>query len=207
LAFGFNEKCTKNVLGIKKRQSFREDIKMRSEEVLRNQGLTVAIIIVVVLFVSSSIYFAGCQKSTPPPDKPAGIIANSSGCKAIGVSRAGQFSSSESDCVEYDYDEESGLVLRHINAGFNCCSAASANISVEGNLITVEETESGDLCHCLCLYDMEYRIEALPPGEYTIKFIELCLAEDDELLEFTVDFGSSPSGSHCLDRNHYPWVE
>ncbi len=81
---------------------------------------------------------------------------------------------------EYQYDEENGLILQHINAGFNCCSEVSANITIGGNLITVEETESGDFCYCLCLYDVEYRIEDLPPGEYTIKFVELCLEEEPE---------------------------
>jgi len=116
----------------------------------------------------------------------------------------------DKDCIEYQYDGENVLLLKHVNAGFNCCpDEILAGITIENNLITIEENESliSGGCDCLCLFDVNYEIRNLLPGEYTIRVNELYLLEGDELLEFTVDLGSSPLGSYCVDRDHYPWGE
>jgi hypothetical protein len=110
--------------------------------------------------------------------------------------------------MEYTYDGESTLLLKHINAGFNCCpDEIIANITIEGNLITIEEDESLESggCDCICLFDLDLEITNLQPGEYTIKVIELYVFPDDEPLEFTVDLSSSPSGIYCVERTIYPW--
>ncbi|UCD95568.1 MAG: hypothetical protein JSU69_05825, partial [Candidatus Zixiibacteriota bacterium] len=97
------------------------------------------------------------------------------------------------------------LFLTHVNAGFNCCTDPAANIVIEGNVITITESESGEHCDCLCLIDLELKITDLPPGEYVIKVVEMYLEEGDQLLEFTVDLAESASGSFCVERDHYPW--
>jgi hypothetical protein len=54
---------------------------------------------------------------------------------------------------------------------------------------------------------VDYKINNLPPGEYTIKVNEVYLEEGDELLEFTVNLPPSPySGIFCVFRSHYPWM-
>ena len=82
-----------------------------------------------------------------------------------------------------------------------------ADIGIQGNVITIQEDESlepGGGCDCLCLFDMDYRIDNLPPGEYVIRVYGMYLL-GAEILEFTVDLASSPSGTHCVYRDHYPW--
>jgi len=76
-----------------------------------------------------------------------------------------------------------------------------------GNVITIQENESLESggCDCLCLFDVNYQISNLPAGEYTIVVHELYLMEGDEILQFTVDLASTPSGSYCVQRDHYPW--
>ncbi len=109
------------------------------------------------------------------------------------------------DCLEYDYNGEDELLLTHVNAGFNCCPKITTNITINDNLITIEEIEISGDCDCLCLFDVYYEIINLEPGEYIISIIEPYIYEDDEILEFAVDLSSSISGSYCVERHHYPW--
>jgi hypothetical protein len=114
--------------------------------------------------------------------------------------------SPDEDCVQYEYDGTGVLTLKHVNAGFNCCPGKiTADIDIENNVITIVEHESESACRCLCLFDVDYKIENLQPGEYEIKFAELYLDSGDDPLEFTCDLSQAPSGTYCVKRSHYPW--
>ncbi len=140
-------------------------------------------------YQTAAVDFGECktfQKVTPPDSMPP-----------------------DQDCIEYQYDGQGFLSINHINAGFNCCpDELAAIISIEGNVITIEEVEylyTGG-CYCLCLFDLGYEITGLSPGEYTVKVIEPYKDPDDEPLEFNINLSSSPSsGQHCVYRSHYPW--
>lgn len=139
----------------------------------------------------------------------SGNISYAVGCKDFEFDKATSLTPPNQDCVEYSFDGESVLQLTHINAGFNCCPRIFADITVEGNLITVTEGETFDPdvggCYCLCLFDVGYEIPNLSPGVYTIKVIGLYLELGDVYLEFTADLTTSPTGMYCLTRDHYPW--
>jgi hypothetical protein len=144
----------------------------------------------------------------PPPCSPIGILINYDGCKEFQKGTAKDVTPPDQDCIEYQYDGENLLLLKHINAGFNCCpDEILADITIENNVITIEENESLESggCYCLCLFDVDYEISNLPPGEYTIRVIEPYVPEGGEILEFTVDLASSPSDSYCVYRDYYPW--
>jgi len=143
-----------------------------------------------------------------PCASPTGTLVDYTGCKTF--QKEGDGTPPTVDCIEYEYDGASVLSLKHVNAAFNCCPIAiEAEITIENSLITIDESESFDSigpCPCLCLYDLDLEIINLPPGEYTISVNELYLYPGDEILEFTISLSSSPSsGSHCVDRDNYPW--
>jgi hypothetical protein len=148
-------------------------------------------------------------KGGPEPDcPPTGILTNYIGCKRIPKVSATDSISPDQDCLEYYYDGEGVLELKHINAGFNCCpDELLADISVEGNVITIEERESlSNPCHCLCLFDLDLRIINLEPGEYVISVIEPYVFMDEERINFTINLSLSPSsGIYCVKRSTYPW--
>ena len=152
--------------------------------------------------------FAGAP---PPVDPcgPSGTLIGSTGCKSFAKSAPGDYAPADSDCVEYDYDGQSVLHLSHINAGFNCCpDSLTAEFLIEGGSIVINEFESliSGGCDCLCLFDVDYQIVGLPPGEYTIRINGQYLYEEDERIEFTVDLTTATSGKFCLYRgDHYPW--
>jgi hypothetical protein len=111
------------------------------------------------------------------------------------------------DCIEYDYNDEDLLLLKHVNAGFNCCPEITANISIIENKIIIKEIELSGDCDCICLFDVYYRIEDLSPGEYTISVEEPYIRDDEENLEFSVSLSSPISGNFCVERYHYPWTD
>ena len=147
-------------------------------------------------------------KGGPPPSCPTGSLINYEGCKEFSKGGATDTIPPDQDCMAYQYDGAGVLLLRHVNAGFNCCpDDLMADINIQDNVITIEEDESLEPsggCDCLCLFDVDYRIDDLPSGEYTIRVYGMYL-QGGEILEFIVDLASSPSGIHCVYRDHYPW--
>ncbi|UCG51377.1 MAG: hypothetical protein JSW58_14490 [Candidatus Latescibacterota bacterium] len=137
-------------------------------------------------------------------DDPNGRLVGATGCKSLGKRSAIEATPSNQDCIDYVFND-GVMLLTHINAGFNCCPVIGADITIVGNVITITETEIEGLCDCLCLFDLDYEIRNLPPGEYEIVVIEPYLQEGDDPLEFTAELFAAPSGSFCVERDHYPW--
>lgn len=136
-----------------------------------------------------------------------GSLIKYSGCKEFQSVNHTNGTLSNKDCIEYQYGGENVLLIKHVNAGFNCCpDEILAEIHVRGNKIVIEEKEDLMLpCPCLCLYDLDYEITNLKPGKYEIKVIEPYVIEGEDILETSLDLYSSTSGSFCVERIHYPW--
>jgi len=136
-------------------------------------------------------------------------LVGSAGCKeysAVGTEQEKTSSATPTqDCLQWNYDGSSVLTLTHIDAGFNCCPGdISATVQISGNNITITEAETQQGCHCLCLFDVYYRIENLSPGTYTITLTGLYL-EDDQFIQLQIDLSEEPAGTECFDRGYYPW--
>jgi hypothetical protein len=153
-----------------------------------------------VVYLANYLFLGGA-----PPYHPVGFFLGYEGCKEFQRGAVLDGTPPDQDCMEYQYDGQSLLLLKHVNAGFNCCPEIAADISIEDNLITIEEIELSGDCDCICLFDMDYEIRDLPPGEYTITVVEPYVPEGEQVLEFTVDLVSSPAGSFCVYRDYYPW--
>lgn len=147
------------------------------------------------------------------PFHPVASLESYHGCKTFNEeisasSLVSLFYDQNQDCIEYQYNGDSVLEIRHINAGFNCCPGTIvAQININDNIIVIKESETEQGCFCQCLFDVNYKIEGLMPGKYTIKIIEPCTSDQDEKLEFVLDLFRATSGTHCVDRNHYPWTQ
>ncbi len=107
--------------------------------------------------------------------------------------------------VEWEYDGNGTLDLRHLAAGFNCCPDLHCLVDIDGKTITVIERDSGD-CFCLCLLEADYQVTGLPPGKYLLRFDEAVPIGDDEPLECEILLkGTGSSGSCVVERTVYPW--
>ncbi len=157
---------------------------------------------------------AGCSDSNNTVTEPEltplmGSTVSAGDCKVFEDFHAGDGKGSDQDCIEFEYDGEGILSIKHINAAFNCCpDSFGVEVSLEGNVITIVEQEYlTNPCFCLCLYDMEYSVGNVNPGTYTIKVVEpyMHFVGDDPLLQFSVDLSTTPSGTFCVKRSGYPW--
>lgn len=163
----------------------------------------------VLSFIISLFIMGGCGEDVVAPEtQSSGILTDYEGCKSFATTTALEknFYSSAVECIEYAYDGEGILTLRHINAGFNCCPGRiDATITVSKNMIVIEDREEEQGCFCQCLFDLRYAILELEPGEYTISIKGPYIEETDERLLFNVQLYGSSSGTFCVDRTHYPW--
>ncbi|MBN1164933.1 MAG: hypothetical protein JXB45_10165 [Candidatus Krumholzibacteriota bacterium] len=170
---------------------------------------------VLILSISLSLLClaAGCEKeSTPatglPSDAPSGAIIGSTSCKSWNEKLTAITIPQDQDCFGYSYDGADTLRIKHTNAGLNCCPGTiTAVITIQNNTITISESEGQDaiMCHCLCLYDLDYLITGIAPGVYTVIFEEKCLNDEDEILQEVIDLSTATQGGHCVERTHYPW--
>jgi len=173
-----------------------------------NQKEMISIVLCVMLCFSFMVGTGGCKKSEESQVEPTGVLLQYDGCKEFqGANNTSQaLVANTSDCLQYQYDGQSTLILKHVNAGFNCCPGdITADIEFNGNSITITENEQEQGCHCLCLFDLDYQVINLKPGRYTIRVTELYIDEHDLVLECTLDLFSATSDSYCLERNNYPW--
>jgi hypothetical protein len=145
-----------------------------------------------------------------PPDEFDGEVVVASSCKYHTYSGIHSIQSDNitenQDCIEYSYDGSSALLLKHINTGLNCCPVIAAEFLMTDSVITIVEIDStlDGGCRCLCLFDIDYRLEGVSPGMYTVNVSEPLASPD---ISFVVDLSDSTSGIHCVERNSYPWKQ
>ena len=151
---------------------------------------------------------SGCDKdelAEPHPGVPA-LIGHSDCKNSIRASSSSGGAAENPGCIEYTLREDGVLLLKHVNAAFNCCPGEiTADISNKSDTITNVEHEAQAGCRCQCLYDLDYRFEDIAHGIYTILVVEPYVTNADEPLRSTIDLSASPSGSFCVERDSYPW--
>ncbi len=146
-----------------------------------------------------------CIQPCPGYELPYGSLDSYGGCKSF--EKSVDTVTSAYDCIMYTYDGQT-LSLKHLNAGFNCCvDMLGAHITIQDNIITLDEYEINPNCHCLCLYDLYYSLFNLSPGEYIIIVNEpyIYTYEDREKIKFTIDLQPGVTGDYCVERLYYPW--
>ncbi len=163
-------------------------------------------IVILLLLVFSTFYFSCGKDSGSSKNEPIGNFINQSECGGFETVKNMLDITNNQSGIFYQYDGSGKLEFQHVNAGFNCCPDLTAEFSFDNDTIIITEKESGDMCHCLCLYDIECEINNLTPGRYYVKVIELYLSDGDELLEFEITLDtSSSSGDFIVSRTNYPW--
>lgn len=151
-----------------------------------------------------AVVFAACSNSTDSHDFNAtGTVVSFGECKEFPSVAGVNDVPADQNCLEYYYDGESILLLRHLNGRFNCCpDSLTADFTIATVSILIEEIEwASQPCDCICLYDLDYKITDLPLGTYTITVDEPYRSGSSGLLEVTVDLKDSPQGSFCVPRD------
>jgi len=157
-----------------------------------------------VVYLIAYIFTGG-----PAPCNPdfSGAVVGNGPCKTFVKTADVDTIPSNQDCIEYTYDGEGTLQLRHINAGLNCCPVIVAEFSLTPESITITQIDSLYMggCDCLCLFDIDYLITGVPPGVYTLVVDEVITFQGEDPLEFPIDLTTATSGIFCVEREYYPW--
>jgi len=130
-----------------------------------------------------------------PCGEPYGYLVSTGDCTNMGGALSDIVGGESVSCVRYTYDGEGTLDLTHVNAVLNCCPILNMTISVEADTITIVETPDG-VCDCTCPFDIDYRVEDLPPGQYRIVVYE-AYPNANGPIDFTVDLSYAHSGEYC----------
>lgn len=109
------------------------------------------------------------------------------------------------ECIEYEYDGQDTLFVKHVNSSLNCClERIKADISITDNKIEIHETDVMPFgtapCPCMCLYTINYEFVSITPGRY-----EITVNSRDLSLE--IDLAAADIGKYCVERSGYPWDE
>ncbi len=152
-----------------------------------------AMVAILVLFIFS---ISACDNSIGTED---GKLISNTLCK-------NEKTETDETCVKYSYNNETKVLnLKHINTAFNCCpKALYVEVTKEGGVITIEESERTQECNCMCLYDMEIEVYNVEAQIYSVKFKEPYVANEFEL-GFQIDLAQKSKGTYCLHRETYPW--
>ncbi len=156
------------------------------------------ILLIILLFVS---VFA-CKKKEETSGPLTLNLTSSSKC----LSTLKTDVPDSTSCVEFSFDNVTNeLIMKHFNAGFNCCPEVfNVNYTLNGDTITIIESEKSSFCDCNCLYNLEMKLSGLSDKTYRIRFVEPYRG-DQEAIDFTNDFSKNPQVTYCVTRTRYPW--
>ncbi|MFH2056015.1 MAG: dockerin type I repeat-containing protein [bacterium] len=141
-----------------------------------------------------------------PPYLGRGCVSQdfNPGCASDPVDKMGAKTAEATDYgLGYLYAEVLGndLYLHHIDAEYQCCLGYLVEYEIDGFEITATESDTGDLCDCICDFDLTSVLYDLEDGEYIVTLIGIY---GDEIGVDTVvvagEFGLTGYGnSGCLE--------
>ena len=124
---------------------------------------------------------------------PRGSLLHVSDGKTAAIDRKTMMNdSARKECIRYEYDGLNKLYFTHENRRLNCSPGKiTADIFVESDTIFISEQSSRDKGDRFCFYNLEYVIDNLEEGAYTLKMAHL------NNFEAEIDLTVSYSGSYC----------
>ncbi len=112
----------------------------------------------------------------------------------------------EVSCINYSYDGDSILSMKHLNAGFNCCpDNFTVDIEIKGDSLIIREDDVKHGCKCNCLYDIEITVRNLPADKYHVRIIESYYNYSWPRLMFELDLKKTRTGEVCVTRPEGWW--
>ncbi len=147
----------------------------------------------------------GCKTKTEDLYVVSGKLLSHTECKMASTKNTA-FVMDTITCAEYSYNSITQMLLiKHINAGFNCDPGdLSVIVNISNDTIIIEEFEDSNFANCNCLFDLDIEIKEIEAKPYQIKFIEPYRVNQEPLI-FGVNFSNQTAGIFCINRYGYPW--
>jgi hypothetical protein len=139
-------------------------------------------------------------------DIPAISLVGSSACKNHGLKTAND-QSSDQDCIRYSWVTGDSLIIKHVNAGFNCCPEGfRVELKVAGDTLIISENENSNMCDCSCLFDLDYKLSGIGKDTWYIRIEEPYARQPgDKKILFKAELKMDSEGEFCVTRTGYPW--
>lgn len=157
------------------------------------------------------LIFAGSCSTEPENSGPINLTIEILGKPQCNHSKSVKFytqTPASQSCLEYAFDKDnSRLILRHLNAAFNCCpDSLWCTVVLRNDTISIQEFEKHKGCKCDCLYDLDIEISGIESAKYQVQLIEPYAEGQDEIC-FKMDLLNHKQGLHCVYRTKYPYGE
>ena len=163
----------------------------------------------LIFLITVSIFLLTSCENNETSEKQfslTGKLISNSDCKNLKSANEADYTPDSLSCIDYSFDSKNNiLTIQHVNAGFNCCpDSLYCNATLKNDTIIVQEFETGGLCNCNCLYDLQIELNGVDSKKYQVKFIEPYAGENKEIL-FEMDLENTNEGNYCVIRKQYPW--
>ncbi|MCD6347427.1 MAG: hypothetical protein J7L96_08415 [Bacteroidales bacterium] len=161
----------------------------------------------ILLFAMAGLVglIVACSRVEPVEPDPYVSLETDMLCKSRGVLK-GEAPGAGESCVWWEYDGDSTLILKHLNAGFNCCpEKLFTDLAIKGDTIEITERDSLQLCRCNCFYDLDITVHHVKSQKFIVHFVEPFVTGLKDPLIFQIDLENQSSGKACQDRDYYPW--
>ncbi len=138
---------------------------------------------------------SGCNRENPTGEIQIKDFSYQ-GCKEIVTNFTK--SAEREEYIEYRALAGGYLQIKHVNAVFNCCPGTiTSDVYVEGNNITIVESETDPQCKCICDYDL---VSKLGPLSYNKEYTLIFCRDNREFVRFTIKYTSSLEGKVVVKR-------
>lgn len=150
------------------------------------------------------VSLTNCEHDPSPVQSVSSV--SSSECKKYGLKGVFDHPSSE-DCIQYKWINGDTLLIKHVNAGFNCCPQGfRAELKVSGDTLVISESENSSLCDCSCLFDLDYHLTGITKGTWWIRVNEQYVQQSDaKKILFRIELLKDTESEFCVTRTGYPW--
>jgi len=158
-----------------------------------------------LLFACMIIVFLGCCSPYEKQETSSDIFVHLTygDCKEFSAEQS--VAVAHQDCVEV-FAGLNEVRIKHVNAAFNCCPGTiNAYVRLENQVILVHESETEAGCDCQCLYDLNYSLQGLKPGTYSLVVVGPYTQDNDRNLECEINLPQDTTAHNCLDRHYSPW--
>jgi hypothetical protein len=158
----------------------------------------------IFFLMGIALWAAGCERD--PLVNPGIAFVNGTHCKNLELKSVND-QPSDRDCIQYRWVEGDSLIIKHVNAAFNCCpDGFNTDLVISGDTLIITETENEALCDCNCLYDLNYVLTGIEKDTWWIRIDEQYARQpDDKKIVFKVNLRKEPLGEFCVTRTGYPW--
>lgn len=126
--------------------------------------LLVSLLLVIILIAVFLLFYRDSFNNNPILGE-AKLKYNIGGCNSDVQTKAMDLKSEKEPVISV---LDNSIKLVH-KLSYVCCAKLSLEHQIIGNVIEITEVNTGDICKCICEYDIDGEIGPLKAGEYQLK--------------------------------------